>query len=107
MRFCADCESYLKKTKDGLWCPKCKKLTKTELHCKVKFVRKPLSNTIYVVDGSNEDRVKVSQACPKCGSGEAFHWFQPVTGEHAGIRRERAVEHFKCVECSYSWSKSS
>lgn len=65
------------------------------------------SSMIYVVNDSHYEYVKVSQTCPKCGNKEAFHWFSRVSGEHAGIRRERTIEHSKCTKFSHSWTKSS
>jgi DNA-directed RNA polymerase subunit M/transcription elongation factor TFIIS len=62
---------------------------------------------VYVVDGAEDEYVKVSQRCPKCGNNEAFHWFSRASGEHAGIRRERTIEHFKCPKCSHLWTKTS
>ena len=65
------------------------------------------SSSIYIVNRSEDEYVKVSQVCPKCGNEEAFRWFSGVSGEHAGVRRERTIEHFKCAKCSHSWSKTS
>lgn len=65
------------------------------------------SSAIYVVDLSQDEHVKVTQVCPRCGHGEAFRSFSRVSGEHAGIRRERTIEHFTCMKCSHSWTKTS
>lgn len=72
---------------------------------KVKKIEHP--SLVYVVDSSKDKYVKVSQECPKCGYKEAFHWFSVVSGEHAGVRRERTIEHFKCTKCSHTWTKAS
>jgi len=106
MRFCDECGSYLRETAEGLWCPKCKRLIFSRPRVEAKKVEKK-SPAIYVVDKSKEHYAKVSRTCPKCGNGEAFRWFSSISGEHAGIRRERTLEHFKCTKCSHSWSKSS
>jgi DNA-directed RNA polymerase subunit M/transcription elongation factor TFIIS len=70
-------------------------------------VKKSSMSAVYVVDESKEHYAKVTRPCPNCESDEAFHWFSRVSGEHAGIRRERTVEHFKCAKCSHTWTESS
>ena len=107
MRFCDDCGTYLRETKDGLWCPKCKKVIKSKLVLRPRKIEKRESTAIHVIDKSRAEIVKVSRTCPKCGNGEAYRWVSSISGEHAGIRRERTVEHFRCTKCSHSWSKTS
>lgn len=107
MRFCDNCGTYLKERKDGLWCPRCKRLIPLKLAVKPRKVEKKGSAAVYVVNRFEDGYVKVSRTCPKCGNGEAYRWFSVVSGEHAGIRRERTVEHFKCTSCSHSWTKTS
>jgi len=106
MRFCDDCGSYLRETEEGLWCSKCKRIIRSKPRAEVRGVKKTDYGAIYVIDKAQSNYAKVSQACPKCGNEEAFHWFSSISGEHAGIRRERTVEHFKCISCSYTWSRS-
>ena len=105
MKFCSKCGSYMKKTKNGFLCRKCGNLVHAKIQTKDTKIMDS-SSSIYIVDGS-EEYVKVSQVCPKCGNNEAYRWFSGVSGEHAGIRRERTVEHFKCTKCSHVWSKIS
>ncbi len=107
MRFCDDCGSYLKETKEGVWCPKCGKKIRSTQRVKAKIVRKGGSNAIYVVDKPSEAQVEVMHTCPKCRNEKAFRWISTISGEHAGVRRERTLEHFKCTKCYYSWSTSS
>lgn len=107
MGVCENCGSYIRETEEGLWCPKCKKVTTTKPRVETRTVEKRDSAAIFVADRSEDSRAKVSQTCPKCGNTKAHHWFSRISGEHAGIRRERTVEHFNCTKCSYSWSKSS
>jgi len=106
MKFCEDCGTYLRDTTKGLWCPKCKKVIRTKLRLKTKRVDVQDYAPIYIVDKSKEDSPKITRICPKCENNEAFHWFSRISGEHAGIRRERTIEHFKCTKCFHSWSKS-
>ncbi len=107
MKFCDDCGSFLRKTREGLWCPKCKKSTGSEAKVRIASDKKRDSNAIYVVDKSTEDYVKISRSCPECGNQEVFRWFSRISGEHAGIGRERTVEHFRCTNCSHQWAESS
>ena len=107
MEFCDNCGTYLRNVKRGLWCPKCKKLTGSRQKIRIESVERKPSNAIYVVDKPKNDYVRVSRLCPECGNNEVFHWFSTISGEHAGIRRERTAEHFKCAKCSHSWTESS
>jgi DNA-directed RNA polymerase subunit M/transcription elongation factor TFIIS len=107
MNFCDYCGSFLKQTAEGLWCPKCGKTVRSKSKVRSKSVKKADSTAVYVIDKPEESSEKVSRVCPNCGNGEALHWFSGVSGEHAGVRRERTVEHFKCTECSHSWVKTS
>jgi len=72
---------------------------------RIESVEKPAG--IYIVDESKEGHSMVTRTCSECGNDKAFHWFSRISGEHAGIRRERTVEHFKCTKCSHSWAESS
>jgi len=107
MEFCDNRGSYMKLTAEGYRCPRCGKLTRSKSEVREKRVKKSESGGIYVIDKPLSDYARISQVCPKCGNKEAFYWVSSISGEHAGIRRERTVEHFKCTKCSYSWSKSS
>jgi len=107
MKFCDNCGSYMKLTAEGYRCPRCGKTVPSEPEAKKMRTEKSESGGIYVVDETSSDYAKTSQACPKCGNEEMYHWVSSISGEHAGIRQERTVEHFKCAYCSHSWSKSS
>ena len=108
MEFCSNCGSYMKKVKDGFLCPRCGSLVRSGSEVQPMPTGKTSDfSSIDVADPSRELLEKISQVCPKCGNIEAFHWFSGVSGEHAGIRRERMIEHFKCIRCSHTWAKSS
>jgi len=99
----------MKETAEGFKCPRCGKLTPSKAsttHVQ-KSSKKKVSSGIYVVEKSQNHRAKVMQPCPKCGNQEAFHWVSNLSGEHAGIRRERTIEHFQCTKCSHSWTEAS
>jgi DNA-directed RNA polymerase subunit M/transcription elongation factor TFIIS len=96
------------RTKEGYACPKCGSivLAKPEMQF-LKEKERSDSGSIYVSGESTTDHSKVSRQCPNCGNKQAFYWFSGISGEHAGIRRERTMEHFKCTKCAYSWTEES
>jgi DNA-directed RNA polymerase subunit M/transcription elongation factor TFIIS len=108
MEFCDKCGSRMARTKEGYVCPKCGIVVraKPEMHL-MKEKERTDSGSIYVSGESTTDQSKVSRQCPNCGNRLAFHWFLGVSGEHAGVRRERTIEHFKCTKCAYSWTEES
>jgi len=97
----------MKRTAEGFICTKCGKSVPAESEKRMAGSRKNVTDGIYVVDQSVNRRARISQVCPKCGNGEAFQWVSSISGEHAGIRRERTIEHFTCTKCSHSWNKAS
>jgi len=108
MEFCDKCGSRMVKVERGFQCPKCGNV----IHAKAtvqtkKEKRKDQADYIFVSANKRESYTKVLRECPECGNKEAIHWFSGVSGEHAGIMRERTVEHIKCTRCSYSWAEGS
>jgi len=91
------------KTRDGYACSKCGKETRAEVVEVTKI--NPTVKPTDVLDSSKLEYLRVSELCPKCGNGEAFHSLGFVSGEHAGVRQERAMERFTCTGCGFSWSK--
>lgn len=106
LEFCSNCGTVLKEGREGLWCPKCRKLVRAKLKVDVKTMEKDNVDSIYVVDESRNSVRRVSRTCPRCKNEEAYQWFSSISGEHAGVRRERTVEHFRCTSCAHSWSES-
>jgi len=88
----------------GFACPKCKNQV-DDRAVQVTRIERRDSSTVHVIDDSEAEYVKVRETCPQCGNREAFRRVLFVSGEHAGIRQERSVEHLKCTRCSHSWSK--
>ena len=93
----------MSKTRDGYVCTKCRRETKTEI-VEVTKLRQPEKPTD-VLDPTRLEYLKVTETCPKCGNNEAFHSLGFISGEHAGVRQERAMERFTCTKCGHSWSK--
>jgi DNA-directed RNA polymerase subunit M/transcription elongation factor TFIIS len=91
------------KTRNGYTCSKCGNKTQTEI-VEVTQMRPPDKPTD-VLDPSKLEYTKVAETCPKCRNNEAFHSLGFISGEHAGVRQERAMERFTCTKCGHSWSK--
>jgi DNA-directed RNA polymerase subunit M/transcription elongation factor TFIIS len=108
MEFCDKCGSRMTRTREGFVCPKCSDnvLAKSKMQLK-KEKRRSDSDCIYVSDSSKNNYSKVSRQCPKCGNKEAFRWFSGISGEHAGIRQERTIEHLRCTRCAHTWAEES
>jgi len=103
MKFCELCSGYMTKTREGYTCSKCGHKTQTEIVevTQIGAAEKPTD----VLDPSKLEYLKVVETCPKCGNKEAFHSLGFVSGEHAGVRQERAMERFTCTTCGHSWTK--
>ena len=103
MKFCELCRGYMTRTKDGYTCSKCGHKTQAEM---VEVTRLATSDKpTAVLDSSRLEYMRVARACPKCGNNEAFHSLGFISGEHAGVRQERAMERFTCTKCGHSWSE--
>ena len=103
MKFCEVCGGYMTKTRGGYACTKCRSETKTEI-VEVTKIR-PADKPTDILDASKLEYLKVAETCPRCGSNEAFHSLGFISGEHAGVRQERAMERFTCTKCGHSWSR--
>ncbi len=66
----------------------------------------PVLNHVDVVEQSLVTPQKVSQLCPRCSHNQAFQWHSYSSGEHAGVKQDRIVEHFQCTQCRYIWGES-
>ena len=74
----------------------------------IKFAKAklPEAEHIYVIDDSLKDSPKTSRQCPKCSNNQASYWLSTISGEHAGIRQERTVEHYRCTNCNHTWTET-
>jgi len=91
------------KTREGYACTKCGNKTPADIVevTQIGATERPTD----ILDPSKLEYMKIAETCPKCGNNEAFHSLGFVSGEHAGVRQERAMERFTCTKCGYSWSK--
>lgn len=98
----------MRQTKDGYVCRKCgntvKKGSETGFSSAERVVH---SESVYVVDDSEPEAVKVVRVCPRCGNAEAFKSYSGVAGEHAGVSRDRTVEHYQCAKCHHKWATTA
>jgi hypothetical protein len=67
---------------------------------------RPALSQIDVVEQTSSRTEKVSQRCPQCTNNQAFRWYSYSSGEHAGVKQDRIVEHFQCTQCRYLWGES-
>lgn len=89
-----------------LQCPKCKKVSHTKPAAQATNQKKGQPDYLYISEKKGEGSVKVQRECPQCRNTEAFHWVSGISGEHAGIGRERTVDHYRCTKCSFTWAES-
>jgi DNA-directed RNA polymerase subunit M/transcription elongation factor TFIIS len=106
LEFCSDCGTMLRKKGNGMWCPKCRRLRPMKGATAVETTEKNTSNAIYVLDSEDDSVRKAARTCPACGNEEAYQWFSSISGEHAGVKGERTVEHYRCTKCAHTWSES-
>jgi DNA-directed RNA polymerase subunit M/transcription elongation factor TFIIS len=96
------------RTEEGFQCQKCGTLSQVKPSTILKIEkRKDYPDGVYVYENQKRDYARTLRLCPECGSKEAWHWFSGISGEHAGVRQGRTVEHFRCTKCSHTWTESS
>jgi DNA-directed RNA polymerase subunit M/transcription elongation factor TFIIS len=65
--------------------------------------RRTIAEPVYDMSDMKTTGPIVSRDCPKCDSQEAYRTVRENQGEHAGVKQDRSVERYTCVECSHSW----
>lgn len=105
MKFCDKCGAFLQASSEGLICPKCGHVAETDV-IEVRRNGKEAVASVYVVNDSEKDAVRVNQTCPSCGHAEAYRTVLTTQGEHAGVKQDRSVERFRCAECGHTWTRN-
>jgi len=105
MKFCDRCGSYMEIAAGGYSCPRCGYVIQAD-EIEVRKTFDSQVEVVYVVDKLDDDSLRVNRTCPRCGHHEAFRHVSMTSGEHAGIKQERIVEHYKCTKCFHSWTRS-
>jgi len=102
MKFCDSCDSFMGTTPQGYLCPKCGTEEEADT-MEVKREKRPRVEPVYEMDSSKSTSPVVSRDCPRCDSKEAYRTVRSTQGEHAGVKQERSVERYTCVECGHNW----
>lgn len=97
----------MKQVRGYLLCPRCWNVLRSNTGTQLEPTKKiDHPNAISVDNPPPEGLRTVSQLCPNCGNTAAFHWLSRISGEHAGVRRERTITRFRCTKCSHVWTQS-
>jgi DNA-directed RNA polymerase subunit M/transcription elongation factor TFIIS len=102
MRFCDSCGSFMGTTAQGYLCPKCGAEVEADTR-EVNRERRPRVEPVYEMKGSKTTSPTVNRDCPRCDSKKAYRTVLATQGEHAGVKQDRSVERYTCVECGHSW----
>jgi len=102
MRFCDSCGSFMGTTAQGYLCPKCGAESEVN-NIEVRRQRRPRVEPVYEMKGSKTTSPAVNRDCPRCDSKKAYRTVLATQGEHAGVKQDRSVERYTCVECGHSW----
>ncbi len=102
MRFCDSCDSFMGTTPQGYLCPKCGAEDEFDT-IEVRRERRTRVEPVYEMNGSKTMSPVVSRDCPRCDSKEAYRTVLATQGEHAGVKQDRSVERYTCVDCGHTW----
>jgi DNA-directed RNA polymerase subunit M/transcription elongation factor TFIIS len=105
MEFCLSCGSFMRTTPQGYLCQNCGTEVKADT-IEVKREKRLQAEPVYFADGSKTTTPTVNQSCPRCDSKKAYRMVLATQGEHAGVKQDRAVEKYTCVECGHAWTQS-
>ncbi len=89
-------------TSQGYLCSRCGLEKKIDTY-EVKLEQRSRAEPVYTIDNSTTSNPTVNQECPRCDSLEAYKMVLSTQGEHAGVKQDRFVERYTCVECGHSW----
>ncbi|MFQ6054290.1 MAG: hypothetical protein ACE5OO_08705 [Candidatus Bathyarchaeia archaeon] len=103
MKFCDVCGSYMEMTAGGYSCPRCGNRVEAGA-VEVWRTRGSQPGGVHVVDGSIDRSLLVNRICPRCGYPKALRRISMISGEHAGVKKERTSEQYKCARCFHTWT---
>ena len=102
MKFCDSCGSFMETNSQGYLCPKCGTEVEADT-LEVRRERRTRAEPVYEMSGLKTTSPAVSRDCPRCDSKEAYRTVLATQGEHAGVKQDRSVERYTCVECGHTW----
>jgi DNA-directed RNA polymerase subunit M/transcription elongation factor TFIIS len=86
----------------GYLCPRCGAEVETDT-LEVSRERRTRAEPVYDMNASKMTGPIVNRDCPQCDSKEAYRTVRETQGEHAGVKQDRSVERYTCVECGHNW----
>ena len=92
----------MKTNNQGYICPRCGAEVEEDF-IEVTRERRTRAEPVYDMSDSKSTGHIVNRDCPKCDSKEAYRTVRETQGEHAGVKQDRSVERYTCVECGHSW----
>jgi DNA-directed RNA polymerase subunit M/transcription elongation factor TFIIS len=105
MEFCQSCGSFMRTTPQGYLCHNCGTEVEADT-IEVKRDKRSQAEPVYVMGGAMPTNPIVNQSCPRCDFTKAYRMVLTTQGEHAGVKQDRSVEKYTCVECGHTWTQS-
>ena len=102
MKFCDSCGSFMGTHSQGYLCIRCGAEVEADI-IEVGREKRLRAEPVYEMDSSKSTSPVVSRDCSLCDSKEAYRTVRATQGEHAGVKQDRSVERYTCVECGHSW----
>ena len=94
----------MEKTIIDITCPRCGYREPIE-DVEIKRSGKSSVEPIYVIENIEIQSQRINEICPRCGKNEAYKKIFSTQGEHAGVKQERYVEQYQCINCLFKWTK--
>lgn len=100
MRFCPKCEIRLKKSEDGLHCPKCDYTEGSASDTIKKQENEVKVSELNVLDENEgkETLPTIKMDCEKCGNNEVVWWMLQTRSAD-----EPTTQFYRCTKCNHTW----
>lgn len=102
MKFCPNCEVRLKKSNQGLTCPKCgyiegePQVNKEEI---LEPIKEEVSEfNVFDENEGSETLPTINIDCEKCGNKEAVWWMLQTRSAD-----EPTTQFYRCTKCKHTW----